>query len=57
MISEEEVLSNMVKNIPMARMATPSEIAASVVFLASERASYITGITLHADGGYIKGLF
>jgi len=56
-ISEEEVLTGMVKNIPMMRMASPAEIAASVAFLASERAAYITGVTLHVDGGYIKGLF
>ncbi|MHC1736552.1 MAG: SDR family oxidoreductase [Ignavibacteriaceae bacterium] len=56
-VSEDEVLAGMVKNIPMTRMASPEEIASSVAFLASERASYITGVTLHVDGGYIKGLF
>jgi 3-oxoacyl-[acyl-carrier protein] reductase len=37
-------------------MAQPEEIAAAVAFLASERASYITGVTLQVDGGWVKGL-
>jgi 3-oxoacyl-[acyl-carrier protein] reductase len=37
-------------------MAQPEEIAAAVAFLASERASYITGVTLAVDGGWVKGL-
>lgn len=56
-VPEDLVLDGMVKDIPMGRMAEPKEIAAGICFLASERASYITGITLHIDGGYIKGLF
>lgn len=38
-------------SIPMARVGTPRDIAHSVVFLASGLASYITGTTLHPDGG------
>jgi 3-oxoacyl-[acyl-carrier protein] reductase len=37
-------------------MAQPEEIAAAVAFLASERASYITGVTLAVDGGWVKSL-
>jgi 3-oxoacyl-[acyl-carrier protein] reductase len=42
--------------IPLGRMAAPQEFAALVTFLASERASYITGATIPVDGGYIKGM-
>ena len=43
--------------IPLGRFGTPEEFAAAVTFLASERASYITGVSLAVDGGWIKGLF
>ncbi|MBB3748923.1 NAD(P)-dependent dehydrogenase (short-subunit alcohol dehydrogenase family) [Mycolicibacterium sp. BK634] len=37
--------------LPLGRTATPEEIAQAVLFLASPRSSFITGSTLHADGG------
>lgn len=43
--------------IPLGRFGTPEEFAAAVTFLASERASYITGVSLAVDGGWIRGLF
>jgi 3-oxoacyl-[acyl-carrier protein] reductase len=42
--------------IPLGRIATPEEFANMVVFLASERASYITGVSIPVDGGWTKAL-
>jgi 3-oxoacyl-[acyl-carrier protein] reductase len=53
----EEITAGQADRYPMKRMAEPEELAALVAFLASERASYITGTTIPVDGGYIKGLF
>src|SRR5450432_974380 len=43
--------------IPLGRFGKPEEFAAAVTFLASERASYITGVSLAVDGGWTKGMF
>ena len=43
-------------NIPMGRYGDPDEFAAAAVFLFSDAASYITGATLQADGGQLKGV-
>lgn len=40
-------------NIPMGRLGTPDDVAAAVDFLASDRAGYITGQTLHVNGGLV----
>jgi 3-oxoacyl-[acyl-carrier protein] reductase len=53
----EDYFKNVEKLVPLGRMAKPEEIAQAVAFLASERASYITGVALQVDGGYISGLF
>lgn len=45
-----------VDDIPLRRFAEPSEFAAAVAFLASDQASYITGVSLAVDGGWIKSL-
>ena len=43
--------------VPMNRFATPQEIASSAVFLCSDRASFVTGVTLVVDGGQTVGVF
>jgi len=53
----EEIIRGWESQIPLKRSAQPSEIANLVVFLASEKASYITGAVIQVDGGYTKGLF
>jgi 3-oxoacyl-[acyl-carrier protein] reductase len=47
----EEVKTEMVREIPMGRVAEASEVAAAVAFLASPAASYINGINVPVDGG------
>jgi 3-oxoacyl-[acyl-carrier protein] reductase len=54
--SVDDVLSGITQEYPMGRMGEPEELAALVAFLASERASYITGTTIQVDGGYVCGL-
>jgi NAD(P)-dependent dehydrogenase (short-subunit alcohol dehydrogenase family) len=49
--SEEEVRKERVSKIPLGRMGRPREVGDAVAFLASERASFITGTALHVDGG------
>lgn len=49
---DEEATKDALKNIPMNRMAKPEEIATTVLFLASEESSYITGTEIIADGGF-----
>lgn len=46
-----EVLDSIIRQIPVARMGQPSEIAAIVAFLASEKAGFITGSTVTVNGG------
>lgn len=47
----EDVRNALMAKIPLARLGQPDDIAAAVVFLASDMASYITGQTLHVNGG------
>lgn len=54
--SKAEMIEGWASQIPMRRLASAEEIAAAIAFLASERASYITGVTLQVDGGWVRGL-
>jgi 3-oxoacyl-[acyl-carrier protein] reductase len=49
----EEVLAKVGAGRPLGRLAEPEEIAAVIAFLASERASYVTGAAWSADGGTV----
>ncbi|MES9874105.1 MAG: 3-oxoacyl-ACP reductase FabG [Candidatus Sedimenticola sp. 6PFRAG7] len=51
----EEQRTALLGNIPLARLGQPEEIANAVVFLASNGADYITGETIHVNGGMFMG--
>jgi len=54
--SVDDVIAASGANIPAGRIGQPEELAALVAFLASTRASYITGTTIGVDGGAVRGL-
>ncbi len=54
--SEQEILAAWAADAPLRRLGEPREVAETIVWLASERASYITGQTVLVDGGMYKGL-
>lgn len=56
-ISAEEYFQRQAKHVPLQRYGDPDELANAIVFLGSEKASYIAGVTLSVDGGLIRGLF
>ena len=55
-ISPEDFVARWEREIPMRRLAEPREFAALAAFLVSERASYITGVSVPVDGGWIRAL-
>ncbi|MHB8056599.1 MAG: 3-oxoacyl-ACP reductase family protein [Desulfuromonadaceae bacterium] len=50
---KQDIVDRIVKNSALGRIGTPEEVADAVLFLASERASYITGQSLVVDGGVV----
>ena len=54
--ASQEIMREMVAEIPLGRMGRTEELAAAVAFLASERASYITGAVLQVDGGFTRSI-
>ena len=53
----EDVFAGWESTVPARRLGKPEELAAVVAFLASERAGYVTGVTIQVDGGSVLGLF
>ena len=56
-VTPKEIEDGWASQTPLGRIGTPEEFANVVVFLASERASYVTGVSLAVDGGIVKGLY
>ena len=54
--TENEIFEGWAADTPLRRLGEPRELADTIVWLASERASYITGQTILVDGGLYKGL-
>jgi 3-oxoacyl-[acyl-carrier protein] reductase len=52
----QKVEQRVIGQIPMRRIGEPRELAALAAFLVSERASYVTGQSIVADGGWVRGL-
>ena len=48
---DESKKAVLLSKVPIGRLGAPAEVAASVVFLASDEAAYVTGITMHVNGG------
>jgi 3-oxoacyl-[acyl-carrier protein] reductase len=56
-ITPKEIEEAWAAQAPLKRVGRPEESANAVVFLASECASYITGVSLAVDGGVVKSLY
>ena len=55
-ITEQQIYDRWAAEVPLRRLGRPEEIADAIVWLASDRAAYVTGQTIIVDGGIYKGL-
>ena len=55
-ISFSEAMENFINGIPLRRYGNPDEVANAIAFLASDKASYITGSEILVDGGRFRSL-
>ncbi len=53
----EEYMQELTRDVPVRRYGEPEELANVIVFLGSEKASFVNGATISVDGGLVKGLF
>jgi 3-oxoacyl-[acyl-carrier protein] reductase len=56
-VDPKEIQKRWARQVPLGRLGQPEEFANMVVFLASERASYITGVSVAIDGGFVRGIY
>jgi 3-oxoacyl-[acyl-carrier protein] reductase len=56
-VTPQEIEARWSRQTPLGRLGRPEELADLVTFLASERASYITGVSIAVDGGIVKGIY
>jgi 3-oxoacyl-[acyl-carrier protein] reductase len=55
-VTPEDIFGGWEQRIPMGRLGDPAELANVIAFLSSEAASYVTGVTIQVDGGFVQGI-